>query len=950
MNEILGRSSWAPIVFGCQAPDTGNAEIIAHYGTPEQKERYLQPLLNGECFSCYSMTEPQGGSDPTLFTTQAPCKDGDEWVHQRLEVLLLQRPHGLVPHRHGGDQPRREPVQGHVDVPRADGHARREHRAQRRPVRASRSNEGSHALIHYEDVRVPADACSGGEGQAFAIAQTRLGGGRIHHAMRTIGMAQKALDMMCERALSRETQGSLLADKQFVQGYIADSYAQLHPVPAVRAVHGVGDRQVQRLQAGAQGHRHGQGRHAQRAARHRLAGHAGPRRARRDQRDAVLRHDARRRRHGPGRRADRGAQGHRRPPGAARLQGRATTCGPRSGCPRRRTPRRRSSPSTSSSRWGTCERPPKRRRHPTIADVDDADRLAGRPGPGRTARRSSTATSRAAARTRSTSSAEATCTAPCASRRPPRRPRGRGHPPRVAHHRGPRRHRRAPHRGHRRLHRPVGARPHLLPDGVRRRLVAHADPARQWPRPLRHRSRGAARASPSSWSRASPCCRKVDWQAKGLEDLGRPDGFHERQVDRWTAFLERIKGRELPGFDEAAAWLRAHRPIDYIPGLMHGDYQFANVMFQHGAPARLAAIVDWEMGTVGDPKLDLGWVVQSWPEDTTADEDRAGGYVDMTGMPSRTECSAHYAEVSGRQVDDIDYYCVLAKWKLAVVLEQGFQRAGRRREAAGVRADRARPDAGGGRAGRDAPTTPCAARARLTGARRALPHLRRPRGRGAGGGPRTADSARARCGCGSPSAAVNFPDVLVVANTYQVKVPTPFVPGSEFAGVVIEVGDDVTASRSGDRVFGSTFVGAFAEESWSPGVLADADPRRRRRPRRRPPSAWPTAPRTTCCARWPRSQPGEELVVLGAGGGVGSAAVQLGVALGATVTAVASSPEKLEAAAACGAHPAASTTGRRPAPGPARRAARRRRRRRRPGRAATWPSRPCARCASAAAS
>ena len=168
----------------------------------------------------------------------------------------------------------------------------------------------------------------------------------------------------------------------------------------------------------------------------------------------------------------------------------------------------------------------------------------------------------------------------------------------------------------------------------------------------------------------------VDWQAKGLQDLGRPEGFHERQVDRWTAFLERIKGRELPGFDEAAAWLRAHRPIDYIPGLMHGDYQFANVMFRHGSPARLAAIVDWEMGTVGDPKLDLGWVVQSWPDDTTADEDRAGGYVDMTGMPSRDDVLAHYAKVSGRQVDDIDYYCVLAKWKLAVVLEQGFQRAG----------------------------------------------------------------------------------------------------------------------------------------------------------------------------------------------------------------------------------------------------------------------------------
>jgi len=169
---------------------------------------------------------------------------------------------------------------------------------------------------------------------------------------------------------------------------------------------------------------------------------------------------------------------------------------------------------------------------------------------------------------------------------------------------------------------------------------------------------------------------KVDWQAKGLQDLGRPDGFHERQVDRWTTFLERIKGRELPGFEEAAAWLRAHKPYDYIPGIMHGDYQFANVMFEHGAPAQLAALVDWEMGTVGDPKLDLGWVTNTWPEDTSEGKGTVGSYVDMTGMPSKSQVLAHYAEVSGRQVDDIAYYEILAKWKLGVVLEQGFQRAG----------------------------------------------------------------------------------------------------------------------------------------------------------------------------------------------------------------------------------------------------------------------------------
>ena len=169
---------------------------------------------------------------------------------------------------------------------------------------------------------------------------------------------------------------------------------------------------------------------------------------------------------------------------------------------------------------------------------------------------------------------------------------------------------------------------------------------------------------------------KVDWRGKGLADLGRPDGFHDRQVERWTGFFARIKERELDGMDVATAWLRAHRPLDFIPGLMHGDYQFANVMYFDGAPARLAAIVDWEMGTVGDPKLDLGWMAQGWPEDTNAPEAAEVSYVDLRGMPSRSELVDHYAAVSGRQVDDLDYYLVLAKWKLAIVLEQGYQRAG----------------------------------------------------------------------------------------------------------------------------------------------------------------------------------------------------------------------------------------------------------------------------------
>ncbi|MFN8643040.1 MAG: phosphotransferase family protein, partial [Candidatus Binatia bacterium] len=164
----------------------------------------------------------------------------------------------------------------------------------------------------------------------------------------------------------------------------------------------------------------------------------------------------------------------------------------------------------------------------------------------------------------------------------------------------------------------------------------------------------------------------VDWRARGLEGFGRPEGFHERQVDRWLAHLAGFRFRDLPGLDEAATWLRGYAPTSYVPGIIHGDYQFANVMFRHGAPARMAAIVDWEMSTIGDPLLDLAWVVMAWPD---PGEDRAAsGYVDYTGMPSRAELLHRYATVSGRPVDEIDYYVILARFKMAVVLEGGYAR------------------------------------------------------------------------------------------------------------------------------------------------------------------------------------------------------------------------------------------------------------------------------------
>ncbi|HVM40976.1 MAG TPA: phosphotransferase family protein [Acidimicrobiia bacterium] len=165
---------------------------------------------------------------------------------------------------------------------------------------------------------------------------------------------------------------------------------------------------------------------------------------------------------------------------------------------------------------------------------------------------------------------------------------------------------------------------------------------------------------------------RVDWRAKGLEGFGRPDGFHERQVDRWLAHLARFEFRPIPGLDVAAEWLRRHKPSRYEPGIMHGDYQFANVMFAHGAPARLAAVIDWEMATVGDPLLDLAWVVMGWPDE--GEERSVAGYVDYTGMPSRDDLLTYYEKESGRPVDEIDYYVILARFKMAVVLEGGYAR------------------------------------------------------------------------------------------------------------------------------------------------------------------------------------------------------------------------------------------------------------------------------------
>jgi acyl-CoA dehydrogenase len=230
MHEILGTSPFGPNAFGCQAPDSGNSEILALAGTPEQKERWLYPLLAGDLKSAFSMTEPHtAGADPTQLQTRA-VRDGDEWVIDGrkwfssngsiadfLIVMAVTDPDAR-PHQ------RASMFLVPADTPGVN--ILRDVATMEHP-QESFGKLGGHAEIVYEGVRVPADALLGGEGEGFLIAQHRLGPGRIHHCMRWLGVSKRAFDMLCERSLYRYAHGSVLADKQTVQNWIADSAAQM---------------------------------------------------------------------------------------------------------------------------------------------------------------------------------------------------------------------------------------------------------------------------------------------------------------------------------------------------------------------------------------------------------------------------------------------------------------------------------------------------------------------------------------------------------------------------------------------------------------------------------------------------------------------------------------------------------------------------------------------------
>ncbi len=227
--EIMGRVLWSPEVFNCNAPDTGNMEVFMKYGTPEQRERWLTPLLNGEIRSSYAMTEPQVASSDATNIELSIKQDGDEWVldgrkwfitgamYERCGIMIVMG-------KSDPDNANRHKQQTQVLVPKGTPGLE-----VIRPLTTLGYDDApiGHAELRFNEVRVPLENVLLGEGRGFEIAQGRLGPGRIHHCMRLIGAAQRSLELACKRVTDRETFGRSLAQHQSVREDIARSYSEI---------------------------------------------------------------------------------------------------------------------------------------------------------------------------------------------------------------------------------------------------------------------------------------------------------------------------------------------------------------------------------------------------------------------------------------------------------------------------------------------------------------------------------------------------------------------------------------------------------------------------------------------------------------------------------------------------------------------------------------------------
>jgi alkylation response protein AidB-like acyl-CoA dehydrogenase/aminoglycoside phosphotransferase (APT) family kinase protein len=643
VSEILGRTPLGHYVFGCQAPDAGNLEILERHGTEAQKERYLRPLARGEIRSCFAMTEPDSpGSNPTQLRCRARV-DGDAWVIDGHKWFAT-----------GADGARFAIVMA-VTHPTAAPHARATmllvpagtpgFRLVRNIPVMGHAGEGamSHGEVRFESCRVPLDHRLGAEGEGFRIAQDRLGPGRIHHCMRWIGICERAFDLMCRRALARRIdEKGTLADQPLVQSWIAECRARidaarlmvLHAAdkadregfPAARVevslikffvaeVMGeVVDRAIQ--VHGALGltddtplaHYFAQ----ERAARI----YDGP--------DEVHKLSAARR-----------ILKRYAVPAADVLDGTQPVRAGEELDLERLTPFLRRALGVEAGDIVVEQFPRGHSNLTYLVRMDGAEVVLRRPPFGSKVRSA----------------------------------HDMGREFRVLSHLAP---------VYSRVPKPIaycedasilGA-PFYLMERLRGLILRRRLPEGVSLDP------GRVRRLCESFVDTLVELHGLDYRAAGLGELGNPDGYVERQVRGWTQRYQDARTDDIPEMETVAAWLAAHIPASPAPAVVHNDYKYDNLVLDPADPTRVRGILDWEMATIGDPLMDLGTALCYWVQADDPEPLQAArfGPTTLPGSFTRRELAERYAEKSGRALDHVVFYYCFGLFKTAVVVQQIYFR------------------------------------------------------------------------------------------------------------------------------------------------------------------------------------------------------------------------------------------------------------------------------------
>jgi acyl-CoA dehydrogenase len=640
-SEIAGRTPTGHYVFGCQAPDAGNAELLLQHGTPEQKARWLEPLARGDIRSCFAMTEPENpGSNPTTLSAIA-TREGDEYVinghkwftssadgasfaiamvvtapqapkHQRASMLLVETD------RPGFQIVRNIPVMGHAG-----------------------GGYYSHSEVRFTHCRVPASHLLGPEGQGFVLAQDRLGPGRIHHCMRWLGISQRALDELIHRALTRQiSEGQRLADQQIVQVWIAESAAEIQ---AARALV---------LQAAELAEREGF-----KAARDHismikyLTAQAMERVLDRAIQvhgalgvtdDSILawlyRHE-------------RAARIYDGPDEVHKLAVARSLLKQHSRHLRDETQPPRQGEELDANKlqdWLV-------RQNPRFIGPLQISQFPGGAS-------NLTYLIRQGERE-------------WVLRRPPF-----GTKAKSAHDMG-------------REYRVLSVLHRVFPYCPNPLAYCEDESIMGSPFYVMERLHGTIlrKELPAGLSLSPEDARKlcenlldvqlalhqVDVQAAGLADFGKPEGYVRRQVEGWSERYRKARTEDVPDAEPLMKWLAEHMPRESgRAALIHNDYKFDNVVLDPKDPLKIIGVLDWEMATVGDPLMDLGCSLAYWVQADDPEEFQVVRMLPthLPGMMTRRELVDTYARKSGLAIGDFHFYYVFGLFRLAVIAQQIYYR------------------------------------------------------------------------------------------------------------------------------------------------------------------------------------------------------------------------------------------------------------------------------------